>query len=104
MHRLTGELGDWFGLDAGHLRHGDRADFVIVDPAGLDDSLAEYHEQPAEFFGGLSRMVNRNDRAVAATGIAGQVVFRAGTFIDGYGRTTATGRYLKAGADHPAGR
>ena len=104
VHRLTGELGDWFGLDAGHLRHGDRADFVIVDPAGLDDSLAEYHEQPAEFFGGLSRMVNRNDRAVAATGIAGQVVFRAGTFIDGYGRTTATGRYLKAGADHPAGR
>ncbi|MCV7317441.1 amidohydrolase family protein [Mycolicibacillus parakoreensis] len=97
VHRLTGELGTWFGLDAGFLRRGDRADFVVVDPEGLDEALAAYHEEPAEFFGGLSRMVNRNDTAVVATGIGGQVVFRDGTFIDGYGRTLQTGHYLKAG-------
>ena len=97
VHRLTGELGSWFGLDAGYLREGDRADFVVVDPAGLDDSLSEYHEEPAPFFGGLSRMVNRNDRAVAATGIGGTVVFRNGEFVEGYGRTMQTGHYLKPG-------
>ena len=73
-----------------------------IDPAGLDDSLAEYHEAPAPFFGGLSRMVNRNDRAVAATAIGGKVVFRHGEFIDGYGRSAQTGRYLKAGEKRPA--
>lgn len=96
VHRLTGELGAWFGLDAGYLRAGDRADFVIIDPAGLDESADAYYESETPFFGGLSRMVNRNDRAVVATGIGGKVVFRLGEFIEGYGTTTRTGRYLKA--------
>lgn len=39
VHRLTGELASWFGLDAGYLRQGDRADFVIIDPGGLDDAV-----------------------------------------------------------------
>jgi N-acyl-D-aspartate/D-glutamate deacylase len=34
VHRLTGELGSWFGLDAGYLREGDRADFVVNRPRG----------------------------------------------------------------------
>ncbi len=37
VHRLTGELADWYRLDAGHLRIGDRADVVIIDPERLDD-------------------------------------------------------------------
>ena len=37
VHRLTGELADWYSLDAGHLRVGDRADLVVVDPEHLDD-------------------------------------------------------------------
>lgn len=102
VHRLTGELGSWFGLDAGYLRQGDRADFVIVDPAGLDESLEAYHESEAPFFGGLSRMVNRNDNAVVATGVNGKVVFRDGRFIDGYGRSRQTGHYLKASTSSAA--
>ena len=39
VHRLTGEVAEWFGIDAGTLREGDRADFVVVDPARLDDSV-----------------------------------------------------------------
>ena len=31
-------------------------------------------------------MVNRNDDAVVATGVNGEVVFREGEFRDGYGR------------------
>ncbi|UYP18580.1 amidohydrolase family protein [Rhodococcus sp. Z13] len=99
VHKLTGELGDFYGIDAGHLRIGDRADFVVVDPAGLTDDVDAYHEAPMEEFGGLQRMVDRNDRAVTATAVAGRVVFREGEFVPGYGRTVGTGRFLRAGVD-----
>ncbi len=71
VHRLTAEVAEWFGLDAGTLREGDRADFVVIDPAGLDDSVNAYHEEVVPFYGGLSRMVNRNDDAVVATAVNG---------------------------------
>lgn len=97
VHRLTGELGQWFGLPAGTLRVGDRADLVVVDPRGLDASVEAYHEAPLDGFGGLRRMVRRNDSAVEATCVAGQVVFRRGVFADGYGRSRRTGQFLRAG-------
>ncbi|WP_372508654.1 N-acyl-D-amino-acid deacylase family protein [Mycobacterium palustre] len=100
VHRLTGELAEWFGIDAGTLREGDRADFVVIDPAGLDDSVDGYYEEEVPFYGGLRRMVNRNDDAVVATGIGGTVVFRGGEFREGYGRTVKSGRYLRAGEPH----
>ncbi len=97
VHRLTAEVADWFGLEAGTLREGDRADFVVIDPDGLDDSVDAYHEEKVPFYGDLSRMVNRNDAAVVATGVNGAVVFRKGKFRDGYGKTVKSGRFLKAG-------
>jgi N-acyl-D-aspartate/D-glutamate deacylase len=45
----------------------------------------------------MSRMVNRNDRAVAATVVGGRVVYRAGEFVAGYGTDFASGRFLRAG-------
>jgi N-acyl-D-aspartate/D-glutamate deacylase len=98
VHRLTGEVAEWFGLDAGTLREGDRADFVVIDPAGLDESVDSYHEAKVPFYGDLSRMVNRNDAAVVATGVGGVIVFRNGEFREGYGKTVKSGRYLRAGA------
>ncbi|CPR12610.1 D-amino acid aminohydrolase [Mycobacterium bohemicum DSM 44277] len=98
VHRLTGELAEWFGLDAGTLRAGDRADFVVIDPAGLNDAVDGYHEEEVPFYGGLRRMVNRNDDAVVATGVGGAVVFRQGRFREGYGQTVKSGRYLRADA------
>jgi N-acyl-D-aspartate/D-glutamate deacylase len=100
VHRLTGELGDWFGIDAGTLRVGDRADFVVIDPAGLNDSLDDYREEEVAFYGGLRRMVNRNDDAVVATGVGGAVVFGNGEFREGYGQSVKSGRYLRAGVRH----
>jgi N-acyl-D-aspartate/D-glutamate deacylase len=96
VHRLTAEVADWFGLDAGTLCEGDRADFVVIDPAGLDDSVDGYYEEKVPFYGGLSRMVNRNDAAVVATGVGGAVVFRKGEFCRGYGTTAKSGRFLRA--------
>jgi N-acyl-D-aspartate/D-glutamate deacylase len=37
--RLSGEIADWLGVDAGHLRAGDRADLVVIDPEALDGRL-----------------------------------------------------------------
>jgi N-acyl-D-aspartate/D-glutamate deacylase len=99
VHRLTAEVADWFGLDAGTLREGERADFVVIDPAGLDESVDAYHEEKVPFYGGLSRMVNRNDAAVVATAVGGTVVYRNGEFRDGYGETAKSGRFLRAGTD-----
>jgi N-acyl-D-aspartate/D-glutamate deacylase len=96
VYRLTGELAAFFGIDAGTLRVGDRADFVVVDPSGLNEALAGYYEEEVPFYGGLRRMVNRNDDAVVATGVGGDIVFRNGQFREGYARTMRSGRYLRA--------
>jgi N-acyl-D-aspartate/D-glutamate deacylase len=98
VYRLTAEVAEWFGLDAGTLRAGERADFVVIDPAGLDDSVDEYHEEAVPFYGGLRRMVNRNDAAVVATAVNGTVVFRDGKFCEGYGTTVKSGQFLRAGS------
>lgn len=97
VHRLTGELADWYGLDAGHLRVGDRADLVVIDPARLDASLDAYAEAPVPAFGNLSRMVNRNDATVAAVLVAGELVVEEGVPTDVVG-LRRTGRFLRARA------
>jgi N-acyl-D-aspartate/D-glutamate deacylase len=101
VHRLTGELADWYRLDAGHLRIGDRADVVIVDPARLDDRLDDYAEDAVAQYGGLSRMVNRNDATVTAVLVGGRVVFLEGVPTDLVGRQR-TGRFLRAAHKAPA--
>ncbi|MFF3228058.1 amidohydrolase family protein [Nocardia suismassiliense] len=95
VHRLTGELADWYGIDAGHLRAGDRADLAIIDPAHLDDSLDAYAESPVAQYDNLSRMVNRNDGAVSAVFIGGKYVFGDGTAAPILG-TDRTGRFLRS--------
>lgn len=98
VYRLTAEVADWFGVDAGTLREGDRADFVVIDPNSLNSDVDAYHEETVPFYGGLSRMVNRNDDAVVTTAVNGTVVYGQGKFRDGYGETLKSGRYLRAGA------
>ncbi|CAG7581753.1 N-acyl-D-amino-acid deacylase family protein [Rhodococcus opacus] len=97
VHRLTGELADWYGIDAGHLREGDRADLVVIDPAGLDATVDGLFEAEVPEYGGLRRMVNRSDAAAVATVINGRLVYRDGEFTGGFG-VTKTGRFLRAGA------
>jgi N-acyl-D-aspartate/D-glutamate deacylase len=95
VHRVTGELADWYGLDAGRLATGQRADIAVIDPAGFDGSSSQYAEAPMPGTE-LSRMVNRNDRTVAATIVGGRVVYEYGTFADGFGTTMHAGTFLAA--------
>ena len=101
VHRLTGELADWYRIDAGHLRVGDRADLVVLDPERLDDSLDEYAEERVDQYGGLSRMVNRNDATVNAVIVGGRAVFLDGKSTDLVGKQR-TGRFLRAAHKSPA--
>lgn len=95
VHRLTGELADWYGIDAGHLRVGDRADLLVLDPTRLDTSLDAYAEAPVPAYGNLSRMVNRNDATVAAVLVGGEVVVEHGVPSEVVG-VRRTGRFLRA--------
>jgi N-acyl-D-aspartate/D-glutamate deacylase len=96
VHRLTGELADWYGIDAGHLRPGGRADLMIVDPERLDSSLEAYAEAEVPAYGGMSRMVNRNDDTVTAVYVSGRKVVDHGVPTDIVG-TSRTGQFLRAG-------
>lgn len=81
---------------AGRLRVGDRADVVILDPAALDDRLDDYHESPVEQFGGLSRVVNRNDECVTRVLISGRTVVADGVPTPLLG-TERAGSFLRVG-------
>ncbi|MGL5442712.1 MAG: hypothetical protein ACRDDJ_09610, partial [[Mycobacterium] stephanolepidis] len=96
VHRLTGELADWYQIDAGHLRIGDRADLFVVDPEKLDGSLTEYAEQSVAAYGGLSRMVNRNDATVCWVLVGGHSVVVDGKPTEVLGKER-TGVFLRAG-------
>src|SRR5947209_472821 len=94
--RLTGELADWYGLDAGYLRTGKRADIAVVNPAGFDGSSAAYAEAPYPGAPSVKRMVNRNDHLVTATVVGGQMVYGEGEFAPGFGTELHAGRFLQA--------
>jgi N-acyl-D-glutamate deacylase len=96
--RLTGEIADWLGVDAGHLRLGDRADLVVVDPEALDARLDAYHEARMEGFGDLTRMVNRSDGVVDAVLVNGRVAFENGAIAPALGHECGFGTFLPANA------
>jgi N-acyl-D-aspartate/D-glutamate deacylase len=95
--RLTGEIADWLGVDAGHLRAGDRADVVVIDPSALDQRLFAYHEAPMEGFRDLVRMVNRSDGVVEHVLVNGRVAFSNGAFDPAFGKHGGFGQFLPAG-------
>ncbi|MEM1413444.1 MAG: amidohydrolase family protein [Myxococcota bacterium] len=102
--RLTGELGEWFEIDAGTLEVGKRADVVVLDPEGLDARVDEIHEAPMEGLGGFQRLVRRNAGAVDAVFVAGERVVTAGEVHEDVGRSRGPGRFLRAGTDTPPRR
>ena len=73
----------------------------MLDPTRLDATLEDYCEAPAEQFGGLSRMVNRNDATVTAVYVGGRRVVADGRPTALLGRER-TGRFLRAEQSMPA--
>lgn len=79
VHRVTGEIAGWFGLDVGVVAEGRQADLVVVNPEGLDADCDVLHESEMPGFPGLMRLVNRNARAVDAVVVRGRVASRGDT-------------------------
>ena len=96
VHRLTGELAEWFQIDAGTLEVGKRADLVVVDPDHLDFRLDEIHEAEITELGGYPRLVRRNPDAVPAVVVGGTLVVKNGDVLAGVGSTIGAGRFLPA--------
>lgn len=77
--RVTGEPARWLGLDAGILFPGKRADFVLIDPKGLEEPIAQQTELNDPLLDGALRMVKRgSERAVRSVHIAGREAFFCG--------------------------
>ena len=95
VHRVTGELADYLDVDAGHLRVGDRADLVVVDPAGLDESVDTVVEAPMPGVESVQRLVNRNDRAVRAVMVNGQLAWDGTSLTPGFGERRDFGSLLR---------
>ncbi|MFV8754291.1 N-acyl-D-amino-acid deacylase family protein [Nannocystaceae bacterium ST9] len=110
VHRLTGEIAGWFGLDVGRLEVGARADVAVIDPTALDGDLdvmverpmaaAEVPERPSEpspwaRFGELERLVRRNDRALRHVLVAGRTAWADGRLAAELGHRRGFGSVLR---------
>ena len=96
VHRVTGEIASWFSIDAGVLKEGARADVVVVNPKHLDETLDAAHEAPMENFGGLRRLVRRNDKTVTAVLINGKLAVQGGQPMPSLGQKKGFGQVLRA--------
>lgn len=96
VHRLTGEIASWLGIDAGTLAIGKRADVVVVDPGRLGEELDDIREAPpmAEL-GGVARLVNQSGGAVREVLVSGRAVVVEGEPEAILGREKC-GRVLRA--------
>jgi N-acyl-D-aspartate/D-glutamate deacylase len=95
VHRLTGELADYLGIDAGRLQVGSRADVVVVDPEALDDRLDEVVEAPMPGSEAVHRLVNRGDGAVRTVLVNGRVAWDERGRAEGLGNEPGYGRVLR---------
>jgi N-acyl-D-aspartate/D-glutamate deacylase len=96
VHKLTGEIGEWFQVDAGTLEEGKRADLVVIDPKHLDYRVDEMHEAAIPELGDYVRLVRRNPDAVPAVMVNGILVATNGEVLAEIGHTKGAGKFLRA--------
>lgn len=93
--RMTGDQADWFNVDAGKIRVGDRADVVVLNPAAFDQNLEQVSWDEMENFG-LQRLVNRNPGIVEHVLINGEIAVSQGEIMPELGRNKGFGQFIPA--------
>lgn len=93
--RLTGDQADWFGVDAGKIREGDRADLVVIDPTAFNQDLQQVHWADMQNFD-LQRLVNRNPGLVKHVLINGKLVVEEEQILPEIGKEQGYGAFLPA--------
>lgn len=97
IHRLTGELADWYDFEGGYIREGDRADVVVINPEGLRPEVFDMQDADFPAFN-MQRLVNRNDDAVEAVLVNGKLAYgRESGYADDLGKHTGYGQFLPVG-------
>jgi N-acyl-D-aspartate/D-glutamate deacylase len=96
VYRLSGEISEWFGLDAGTLEVGKRADIVVIHPESLNDDVEKIHEATIEGFPNFTRLVRRNDSAVKAVFINGKEALRDHQVTEQLGKERGFGTVLRS--------
>jgi N-acyl-D-aspartate/D-glutamate deacylase len=87
ISRVTGEPARWFRLDAGVLREGVKADFVLINPEYLTEPISEQSEISDPLLDGAMRMVKRgSERIIEAVYINGKLAIRRGEVMKALGR------------------
>ena len=90
VQRLTREPAELFGLDAGRIDIGSRADITLLNPQALKnydgDKDIEYTYR--DLFG-CHQLVNRSDGVVEGVYVAGQRVWHGTAFTETFGRKRA---------------
>ncbi|MAD44356.1 MAG: N-acyl-D-glutamate amidohydrolase [Oceanospirillaceae bacterium] len=94
--RLCGEQADWFGIDAGYIRQGKRADICIINPTQLQQNLELEHWDEMQGFDGLKRMVNRNPGVVPYVIINGRIAVDNEEVVPELGKEKGLGQFLAA--------
>lgn len=100
VRRLTDEPAQFFGIDAGRIRPGARADLVLIDPEALAsyDSAAHNQVIDRDVFSHRQR-VNRSDGVVPLVMINGKIAWEDNAFTPEFGKAQGFGRCLRA-KDH----
>lgn len=93
--RMTGDQADWFNIDAGRIREGDRADVVVLDPNGFQQNLEEVSWGEMENFD-LQRLVNRNPGIVKHVLINGKLAVEDEHISSELGHSMGYGQFLAA--------
>ncbi|MCB1285599.1 MAG: amidohydrolase family protein [Microthrixaceae bacterium] len=94
VYRMTGEIADYLGIDAGRLVVGGRADIAVVDPATLDERLDNIVEDDSADVVGVDRLVRRHDECVTHVLVNGRLAWSDGAFVEGFGAQGGYGRVL----------
>ncbi len=95
VHKMSGDQADWFGIDAGYIRVGDRADVVVIDPRKFDQDLNAVHWDDMENFQ-MQRLVNRNPGLVNSVLINGKIAVENGAVSKSLGQESGFGQFLPA--------
>ena len=95
VYRVTAELADYLGVDAGRQRVGGRADLVVINPDALDDRLDRVDEAPMPGIPSVRRLVNRGDGAVRTVLVNGRVAWSGDAATSGFGREPGFGSVLR---------
>ena len=100
VRRLTREPAEIFGVDAGGLSPGDRADLVLIDPRALrthdgETKTIRIHRDALDH----EQLVNRSDGVVRSVFIAGREAFADGVFTDALGHEKLGHVLLAGGSD-----